>query len=223
MPRNVFNREEPFTIARAGQGSGKYSISFPFRRRVSFSVIVSCHVEDTSCEMPVGELHAGALGSLVFSWVVPMSCTWTGWELDWCPSYHFSRQRGAECSSVTWERLPRRGLALPLASGLAVHTCTYGARLLQCQNNYPQAGIWHCEPRSSGVALWLGFAALFINMFSCSGVEAEQSMYLNQPWLWLSCVLAAGFAFWAVFCRALTCGDCWIAGSLWRGGHKSFL
>lgn len=64
--------EETFTIARAGQGTGKYSISFPFRRRVSFSVIVSCHVEDTSCEMLAGELHAGALGSLVFSWVVPM-------------------------------------------------------------------------------------------------------------------------------------------------------
>ena len=32
VPRNVFNREELFTIARAGQGSGKYSISFPLQK-----------------------------------------------------------------------------------------------------------------------------------------------------------------------------------------------
>ena len=72
---------------------------------------------------------------------------------------------------------------MPFTSGLAVYACTYGARLLQCQNNYPQAGIWHCEAPSSGVALWLGFAALFINTFSCSGVEAKRSVYLNRPWL----------------------------------------
>jgi len=51
------------------------SLSHFRRRRVSFSIILSHHVENTSREMVVGELSMGALGSLVFSWVVPMPGT----------------------------------------------------------------------------------------------------------------------------------------------------
>lgn len=71
MPRNVFNREEPFTLQELTKGV-ENTASFR-RRKVSFSIMLSCHVENTSHEMEVSELHAGAVGSwAVFSWVVPM-------------------------------------------------------------------------------------------------------------------------------------------------------
>lgn len=64
----------------------------------------------------------------------------------------------------------------PTASGLAAHTCAHSAHLLQ----RPQIEIWQREGFRSGVTLWLGFAALFLSMFSCSEAEFGWSEYLNQ-------------------------------------------
>lgn len=135
MPINIFYREEPFTIAIAGQESGKYSISFFLfsegkRRRLSCSVVLLCRVEDTSHEAVVGKLCAGALGSLMFSWARARLLRVLGCLLERCPP-----ALGGQRSSGSAQSTPRV-LAVPPAPGSAMYTCT------QHQSNYPQAEIW---------------------------------------------------------------------------------